>query len=380
MPVEGEARLRVHRARATGRLTVELLVFGALPLLVFCWWLGFALLSSGDHWAFDFRQFWQGGNDVVHGDSPYPSSTLLATSGDHLDGSGIQRVFRFPYPAGAAVAFAPFGAISFDAASVLWGAVLIASLFAAVWILGVRDWRVMGVVIGSAPVISAVRIGTLTPVMILLLAVAWRCRDGRWATGGSVAAAISLKLFLWPLVLWLVATRRWAAAVIACGLAAAATIGAWAAIGFEGFSDYPELLRRLADVVEDRGFSLVAFGVEAGLSEGIAEMLPWLAGLSLLAIVVAVARREDGDRRAFSVAVVAAIALTPIVWAHYFALLVVPLALMRPRLSWAWGLMWVFWLMPAQENRGDLWKIVLAIAVMGAVLTLSGSVRPRPIR
>ncbi len=288
-------------------------------------------------------------------------------------------MFRFPYPAGAAVALAPFGAVNFDAAALLWGAILIGSLFAAVWILGVRDWRILGVVIGSAPVISAVRIGTLTPLMVLLLAVAWRWRDRRWATGGSVAAAISLKLFLWPLVVWLAATRRWAAAVIAGSLAAVATLGAWAAIGFDGFADYPELLRRLAEVVADRGFSLVALGVEAGLPERVAEMLPWLAGLSLLAIVVAVARQEDGDRRAFSLTVVAAIALTPIVWAHYFALLVVPLALARPKLSWAWGLMWVFWLIPAQENRGDLWRILIAMTVVGGVLAVSVSTRLRPI-
>lgn len=379
MPVAGELPLRTHGARAAGRRAVEWLVFGALPLLAFCWWLAFGVLDEGaGDWAFDFRQFWQGGNDVVNGVSPYPSATLLATSGDHLDPSGIQHVFRFPYPAGAAVALAPFGALGFDVAAALWGAVLIVSLFAAVWILGVRDWRVMGVVIGSAPVISAVRLGTLTPVMILLLAVAWRWRDRRWVTGGSVAAAISLKLFLWPLVVWLAATRRWAAAGIAAAVAATATVSAWAAIGFEGLTDYPELLRRLSDVVADRSYSLVALGVEAGLPQGAAEVLPWVVGLPLLALVVAVARR-DGDRSAVSLAIVAAIALTPIVWAHYFALLIVPLAVAWPRLSWAWGLMWVFWLIPAQENDGDLWRILLAVAVTGAILAVSGTARRRPI-
>ena len=110
-------------------------------------------------------------------------------------------------------------------------------------------------------------------------------------------------------------------------------------------------------------------------------LFPWLVGLALLAGVVAIARRDGGDRAAFSLAIVAAIALTPIVWLHYFALLVVPLALARPKLSWAWGLMWVFWLIPAQENGGDIWRILLATGVVGAVvtLTLSASTRQRPI-
>ena len=66
-----------------------------------------------------------------------------------------------------------------------------------------------GIVIGSAPVIDSVRIGTLTPVLLLLVAVAWRWRDRRWVASGALAAAIAFKLFLWPLVVWLLATRRW---------------------------------------------------------------------------------------------------------------------------------------------------------------------------
>ena len=376
MPVGGGIGPRTPETGSVTRRPVDWLVFGALPALVFCFLLGVAVLDSGG-WAFDFRQFWQGGNDVVNGVSPYPSAARLETAGDHLDPEGIQEVFRFPYPAAAAVGFAPFGAVSFDAAALIWGALLIVSLFAAVWILGIRDWRVMGVVIGSAPVIGAVGIGTLTPVLMLLLAVAWRWRDTFWVVGSSLAVAISLKLFLWPLVVWLAATRRWAAALGATALAAAMTFAAWAAIGFDGLSDYPELVRRLADVVQDRGYSLVALGVETGLSKSVAEALPWLVGLPLLATVLVVARRDAGDRTAFSLAIVAAIALTPIVWLHYFALLVVPLALARPRLSLAWGLMWVFWLMPAQENGGDLWPIVLALALMAAVLALSAAI-PKP--
>jgi len=371
--------VRVNGLLAAVPRTAGWVFFCVLPAIIFSWWLLWSARSPGGDWAFDFRQFWQGGHDVVNGVSPYPSMALVATAGDNLGPSGIQEVFRFPYPAGAAVALAPFGALDFELAAVVWSALLIVSLVSALLILGVRDWRVLGIVIGSAPVIGAVRLGTLTPVLILLLAVAWRWRDRSWVAGGSLALAISLKLFLWPLVVWLAATRRWAAAALAAGLAAGATLAAWAAIGFDGLADYPELLRRLSDLVADRGFSLVALGVEAGLPRGAADALPWVVGLSLLAGVVVVARRDDGDRRAFTLGIGAAIALTPIVWLHYFALLVVPLALARPRLSWAWGLMWVFWLIPAQENEGDLWRVVLATALAGAVLATSAFTWRRPI-
>jgi len=355
---------------AVVRRRAEWLIFGAAPILIFCLSLGVAIFGAEGSWAFDFHQFWQGGRDVVNGVSPYPSDALLATAGDHLDPVGIQEVFRFPYPAAAAVAFAPLGALGFDSAAAIWGVFLIASTLEALWILGVRDWRVFGVVLGSATVIGAVGIGTVTPVLILLLAVTWRWRDRAWVVACALAVAIAVKLFLWPLVLWLAATRRWAAAAGTLGLAAGMTVAAWAAIGFDGFADYPDLVRRLTDVVAERGFSLVAFGVELGLSQRYAEALPLLVGVPLLVALVIVALRDDGDRRAFSLAIVAAIVLTPIVWLHYFALLVVPLVLAAPRLTWPWLLLWVFWLTPSQESYGDIWRIVLAAATASAVLVV----------
>lgn len=374
-PSTNQPAARPNGHLLAARRTAGWVVFGVLPVAIFSWWLLWSMTSSAGDWAFDFHQFWQGGNDVVNGVSPYPSEATLELADDELGPTGIQEVFRFPYPAGAAIALAPLGALDFELAAALWTAVLVCSVVGAVLLLGVRDWRVLGVVVGSTPVIGAVRLGTLTPVLVLLLAVAWRWRDRPLIAGGSLAAAISLKLFLWPLVVWLAATRRYAAAACAALLATLATFAAWAAIGFAGLTDYPELLRRLSDVVADRGFSLVALGVELGPSEEAAGLLPWLVGLTVLAGVLVVARRDGGDVAAFSLAIIAAMALTPIVWLHYFALLVLPLALIRPRLSWAWGLLWIFWLVPAQENEGDAWRVLLAVAVVGAVGILS--VRPR---
>ena len=78
----------------------------------------------------------------------------------------------------------------------------------------------------AIPVLSAVRLGTLTPLLVLALAILWRWRDRRWVAGGSLAVAISLKLFLWPLVVWLLLTRRFRAALCAAGSAATLVIGA----------------------------------------------------------------------------------------------------------------------------------------------------------
>ena len=56
----------------------------------------------------------------------------------------------------------------------------------------------------------------------------------------------------------------------------------------------------------------------------------------MLALARRLASGPEGDRRAFGLAVIAALTATPIVWEHYMVLLFVPIALMSPRLSRAW--------------------------------------------
>jgi hypothetical protein len=99
---------------------------------------------------------------------------------------------------------------------------------------------------------------------------------------------------------------------------------------------------------------------------------------ALVVAIVVVARRHDGDRRSFVVAVVAALALTPIVWLHYLVLLVVPVALYRQRFSAAWAVPLLFWLLPGQENNGQIANILIAFGLAGATLVLASRRRAEP--
>jgi hypothetical protein len=92
------------------------------------------------------------------------------------------------------------------------------------------------------------------------------------------------------------------------------------------------------------------------------------------AAVVVAARGEDGDRRSFAVAAIGSIVATPIVWEHYLLLLLVPIALYRPRLSPLWLLPLLLWASPATHSQGSLWRIALLLAatVLVAVRTLGG--------
>src|SRR5204863_4505622 len=105
-------------------------------------------------------------------------------------------------------------------------------------------------------------------------------------------------------------------------------------IGFKGMTDYPELLRLVSGVTAGpRALTVLTLSRAAGLPEVAGRGLQWGLALALLALAVRLAPRPDGDRRAFSVVVVAALVVTPVAWPHYFLFLLVPIALLAPRLA-----------------------------------------------
>ena len=78
-----------------------------------------------------------------------------------------------------------------------------------------------------------------------------------------------------------------------------------------------------------------------------------LAGGVLLVGVVVLGRRGD-DSHAFACAIVATLALSPVLWLHYLVLLSVPLAICRPRFSAIWLVPIVLWVCPRADNGDGL--------------------------
>src|SRR5262249_31473895 len=152
----------------------------------------------------------------------------------------------------------------------------------------------------------------------LAAAVAWRYRDRVVPAAVAVGITLAAKFFLWPLVVWFAATRRIRTAVWACAVGTGLLALSWSIIGFAGFTDYPELVRKLEEKVGDDSYTAYIVGLDLGLPSEVARVL-WVGiGLSVLAVVVLVALRGD-EKTAFIASIAAALALTPIVWLHYFA-------------------------------------------------------------
>ena len=342
----------------------EVVICALVPiLLLYEATIGQALGRNPDGWHYgiDFHHVWRAGHAVLSGASPYVTpNSLLALRG--------HDIHAFVYPAPLALAAAPFGALPYGIAAGIYTAILLASLVLGLRLLGVRDWRCFGVAFLSVPVFTALSLGTLTPLLFVATAAAWRYRDRKWAPAMAVAAVLVIKLFLWPLVLWLFLTRRKTAALLSVGIAAGSTIISWWIIGFAGFHAYPSLLHALSQVEYDTSYSVSALAHSLGVGNSAAYAIAAAAGIAIIAMLVRITRRDPESPFALSLAIAAGLALTPILWLHYFALLIVPLALARPRLSALWFLPLAFWTTPWQLADGHAWRIALTAAVTAALL------------
>jgi Glycosyltransferase family 87 len=278
--------------------------------------------------GFDFRgSMWQPAHNVLKGVNPYfpPVDATVYRGNSPL------------YPPPSFVLALPFAQLGFHSAAVVWSIVLGVAAGGSLWILGVRDWRCYLLLALSQPLIEGLSLGNLSILLMLLAALAWRYRDRPYVTGTAAAVAVALKLFLWPLLVWLALTRRYRAAVVGALGTAFLLLASWAAIGFDGLRDYPKLLSVASRILAERSESVTATVTGLGGSRTLGETVGVLAGAAvLLATAAGGGRRRDSAL--FVAAVSAALLVTPVAWTHYYALLFVALAVVRPSFSWLWVL------------------------------------------
>jgi hypothetical protein len=338
--------------RALGR-PWEIAVFLWVPFLLCALVVGMDL--GGRHSLGDWEIFRSAGQATLHGHSPYAAA----------DPAAVVRFDRFVYPPITAVLVSPVAALPDEAGRVLVLLLTLASVLLALRWLGVRDWRCYGLTLLTAPVLDTVTLGALSSFMLLGVSAAWRYRDRRHIAAISTAVTAVAKLFVWPLFVWLLATRRLRTAVEAAAVALVLLVGGWATIGFAGLRGYPHLLRVLSRVEAPQSYSLAGlFRLEGGAAIALTALL-------IVAVVLGVllaARGPDGDRRALMVAVAGALLATPVLWLHYLVLLYVPIALARPRLSALWFVPLAFWVTPIPHSHGSIWRVCFALAVTGLIV------------
>ena len=350
----------------TLRRALELAFLGALPLVALA--LALAAYAGDDRLALDFHhELYRQAEAVVDGRDAY--SKPDADLSDRTNAV---------WPMAAVLPIVPLTYLPAAVADWVATALVLAALVAALLVLQVRDWRIYGVVLLWPATLEAVQTANASLPLTLLVALMWRYRDRAPIAGAALGCGVAVKLFLWPLVVWLALVGRLRAAAIAALVAAASLL---LLLPFTSLHDYVRLLRNLGETFEHESYTPFALLADLGVPDSAARVITVVLGLGVLALAA--------RRRSIGLAIAAALVLSPIVWRHFFVLLLVPLALSRPRFDAVWLIPIGLWLGDGTFN-GAPWQTAACLALAALTFVLcerrlpdvaerAGSTTPRPV-
>lgn len=267
-----------------------------------------------------------------------------------LDGKAAVPDGQTAWPPTATVFVAPVALLPYWVALAAWTAISVGAFVAALRMAGCRDRRALLVAALSPPALGCVVAGNISLVLAAGVAIVWAYRDRPYVTGVAAGAVVAAKIWLWPILVFFVLTRRWvslatAAAWCAGGAAIWAVLSPTTIRAFPGWSD------QMVEMYAQWGMGLSSVLENLGLSVTSASALALGAGLVVLAVTAARARDEV---TILAGCVAAALVASPLVWQHYYAVLFVPIAALAPRLSALWFVPYLtgfVFLWPATPNQ-----------------------------
>ncbi len=310
--------------------------------------------------SYDLDVFLRAGSALVHGRNLYPPPDSAAVYSGH----------SFVYPFVSALPFVPLSVLPHWLARAVFLVICAAAVLAAGMGRSDRDQLPAVLVLCTAFTITGLQLGALSPLLLAGAVFLWRLRDRPAAVGLAAGVVVTSKLFLAPLILWLLFSRRYRAFAWA-----AACTGSLLALGFLlgplGPGAYLHLLSRLGPNEARSGFGPIGALMNIGLASGLAEALT--AGAALLVALTAYRRwRRGGDERIlFSVAVLASVCISPIVWSHYLAVLAAIPIVFELRRRWFVVLALCSWAI-APPHGVNVHTAMLGITALGSWLIVAG--------
>jgi len=301
---------------------------------------------------------------VLHGRSPYPA----------LDDPILLDQKGYVYPPQLLFLVLPLTVLPVALAGIGVAVGLGALVVATLRLLGVSDVRCYAAAFLWMPTMSGILLSNVSIPLAFAAAVIWRYRDSVWPPAVALGLTVSAKLLFWPLLVWTAVTGRLRATAWAVAIGVGVTLAAWAAIGFDGLGGYPALLRRLSEIQSENSYSFVGIAHTLGLPEWVGQALMLASGGALVVLCALFARRGD-DFRSFTAALGATLALSPIVWLHYLVVLLVPMAIARPRFTPLWLLPILLWTSPKPGYAEGVQTFPPAIVV--TILLVVLLTRPR---
>jgi alpha-1,2-mannosyltransferase len=297
-----------------------------LVVAVYVAYLGFALLSASTTFGCDYLTYDAAARAWLGGASPYPSAITEA---------GTCGIYQYPPP--FLLLVAPLTVLSPAAATWVWVAILAACVPLAVLVMPappIVRLIVLALAGTSWPVLFAIRIGAIGPLLLLLFALAWRWLD----RPGRLAAVTVLggfaKVLPALLVGWMLLTRRWRAAALSIGAAAAVAL-LWLVLEPSQWGDFLAIERAVSDLVLGAPLNVAPASIASfnGVPADAARLIG-LAHAGLVLAFAAVAALRLAPDASIIVAAIASQVVAPVLWDHYAIVVFLAVAWLLAKGQW----------------------------------------------
>ncbi len=341
--------------RARSGLAGALVPVGSIALLVFM--LGLVLASAGKTLGYDYTCYEAAARHLVDGVPIYDNAFSISVG--TCPGT-------YTYPPAFAVVLVPWLVFG-EAAAGLWCVAMAACFMAGVALLPVRRdvrWVVIIVAALDWPLLYAVKLGQVEPLLFLGFAAAWRWLDRPGVVGTVTALGALTKVQPGLLAVWAVATGRYRAAgvaavvgLIGAGVASLVTgLGAWAT--------YIDLVRGLGGTYSTaHNFAPGAVMHLAGAPDAAAAAVQ-LGSVAVAVAALLAAYRWASPTASLQVTIVVSQLLSAPLRDHYAVLLLLPVAWLvaRGRL-WAALIPPLGWISLFATGDSPSWLVVASIPV-----------------
>jgi hypothetical protein len=265
---------------------------------------------------FDLLTFLHAGRQVLAGHTPYDPATSPVFRAGHA----------FVYPAFVAWPFSPLSLLSRPAATVVFTTLSVAALILACRWLGRPRASTAALVLVASTTVISLQMGTVNALLLLGLGGAWRSRSRSPLLAGVVLGIVaSTKLFLLPVLIWPLCTRRYTTLAAAGGTVSVLLLSQ-SALGHIGLWQYFSLLAKLQGNEAARSWSFSSFGQSLGLgAHASTDLTLLIAGAAVMALWL---RRDRlADAQVLSLSILICLLASPLIWSSYLVLLVGPLLL-----------------------------------------------------
>ena len=278
---------------------------------------------------------------------------------DPATGAVIAEMKYNAHPPVAVLLAIPFAALDYRPAHLAWNLVTYGLFLAAV----ARVIRELGIPLAwpavfpalilllGNPVLNQVYQGQLNCLLAALICAAWLAdrRDRPAWAGAAIGLAGAAKLYPLFLLAYFAFTRRWRGLATGMVIFLAANGLAAALFGVSAFWDYASIVVPSVASQFQTSWANVSFHgfwerllkteplvtwIGPTLARAIGRTLAWGGSAAAIAFVARACSRatlpQERDR-AFALAVVAMLLVSPITWPHYYLVLVLPLAIVWVR-------------------------------------------------